>query len=86
MNDRCPKCGADRVIGPGGVKVWRCGYCPDEEDGFRETWACLRRQRDQLEDKLARVEELVDQHTSYDLNYTPFIQGLLAVFKESEGE
>jgi hypothetical protein len=31
------------------VKVWRCGYCPDEEDGFRETWDCLRRQRDQLE-------------------------------------
>jgi hypothetical protein len=62
MNDKCPKCGADRVIGPGGVKVWRCGYCPDEEDGFRETWDCLRRQRDQLEADFARYIKLDETH------------------------
>jgi hypothetical protein len=61
MGDKCPKCGADRIVGPGGVKVWRCGYWPDDEDGFQETWECLRRQRDHLEAKVAELEAQLAQ-------------------------
>jgi len=59
--DKCPKCGADFLSSSFGMTTFYCGSrnsYPTQHPGWlQESAFCLRHQRDQLAEKVRRLEE-----------------------------
>jgi len=63
--DKCPKCGADFLSSSFGMTTFYCGSrnsYPTQHPGWlQESAFCLRHQRDQLAEKVRRLEEAGDR-------------------------